>query len=212
MTKLTQKIINFQWSVDCEKSFGELKTRLTTTFALTLSEGSDSYMIYCDTSRVILGCALMQRGKIIAYASRQLKVHEKIYPTHDLELTTVVFSLNIWRHYLYGVHVDVFTDYKSLYMHYHPGKANVIVDALSKLSMGSVAHVEEERKELAKDVHRLAYLGVRLMSISDGDVKVQNGSESSLVVEVKEKQDSDPILLQLKGTVHQQRVDVFSQG
>ncbi len=69
--------------------------------------------------------------------------------------------------------------------------------------MGSVAHVEEERRELAKDVHRLARLGVRLMSISDGGVTVQNGSKYSLVEEVKDKQDSDPILLELKGAVHQ---------
>ena len=75
-------------------------------------------------------------------------------------------------------------------VHHHPGK-NVVADALSRLSMGSVAHVEKERKELVKDVHRLARLGVRLMSISDCGVTVQNGKESSLVVEVKEKQDSD---------------------
>ncbi|WMV37818.1 hypothetical protein MTR67_031203 [Solanum verrucosum] len=84
---------------------------------------------------------------------------------------------------------------------YHPGKANVVVDALSRLSMGSAAHVEEERKELANDVHRLARLGVLLMNISDDGVTVQNGSESSLVAEVKKRQDSNPILLQLKGAV-----------
>ncbi|WMV24596.1 hypothetical protein MTR67_017981, partial [Solanum verrucosum] len=96
----------------------------------------------------------MQNGKVIAYASRQLKVHEKNYPTHDLELAAVVFALKIWRHYLHGVHVDVFTDHKSLQyvftqkdlnlrrrrwlefikdydmsVHYHPGKANVVADA-----------------------------------------------------------------------------------
>ena len=97
-------------------------------------------------------------------------------------------------------------------VHYHPGKANVVADALSILYMGSVAHVEEERKELVKDVHRLARLGFRLMSISDIGVTVQNGAESSLVVEVKEKQDSDPILLELKGAVNNQKVQVFSQG
>ncbi|WMV40886.1 hypothetical protein MTR67_034271 [Solanum verrucosum] len=99
----------------------------------------------------------MQNGKVIAYASRQMKVHEKNYPTHDLELVAVVFALKIWRHYLYGVHVDVFTDHKSLQyvftqkehnlrkmrwlellndydmsILYHPGKDNVVVDALSK--------------------------------------------------------------------------------
>ncbi|KAH0636085.1 hypothetical protein KY290_036497 [Solanum tuberosum] len=213
LTKLTQKKVKFQWSEDCEKSFAELKTRLTTAPVLTLPEGSE------------------------AYASRQLKVHEKNYPTHDLEIATVVFALKIWRHYLYGVHVDVFTDHKSLQyvftqkelnlrqrrwleflkdydmsVHYHPGKANVVADALSRLSMGSVGHVEEERKELARDVHRLARLGVRLMSISDGGVTIQNGAESSLVEEVKEKQDSDAILLELKGAVHNQRVEVFPQG
>ena len=97
-------------------------------------------------------------------------------------------------------------------VHYYPGKANVVADALSRLSMGSVAHVEEERKELAKDVHRLARLGVRLMSISDGGVTVQNGAESSLVVEVKEKQDSVPSLLKLKKAVQNQKVEVSPKG
>ncbi|KAH0724948.1 hypothetical protein KY284_000813 [Solanum tuberosum] len=98
----------------------------------------------------------------------------------------MVFALKIWRHYLYGVHVDVFTDHKSLH------KVNVVADALSRLSMDSVAHVEEERKELAKDVHRLARLGVRLMT-------------------VKEKKDSDLIFLEQKGAIHQQRVEVCYQ-
>ena len=97
-------------------------------------------------------------------------------------------------------------------VYYHPGKANIVANALSRLSMRSVAHVEEERKELAKDVHNLARLGVCLMSISDGGVTIQNGAESSLVVEVTEKQDSDPILHELKGAIHNQRVEVFSQG
>ncbi|KAH0672236.1 hypothetical protein KY284_023323 [Solanum tuberosum] len=237
LTSLTQKMVKFRWSDDCEKSFTELKTRLTTSHVLTLPEGSNGYVIYCDASRVGLGCVLMQRGKVIAYASRQLKVHEKNYSTHDLELAAVVFALKIWRHYLYGVHVDVFADHKSLQyvftqkelnlrqrkrleflkdydmsVHYHPGKANVVADSLRKLSMGSVAHVEEEKNELARDAHRLARLGVRLMSILDGGATVQNGAESSLVIEVKENQNSDPILLELKGAVHNQRVEVFSQG
>ena len=97
-------------------------------------------------------------------------------------------------------------------VHYHPGKANVVAYALTRLSMGSVADVEEKRKELVEDVHRLARLGVRLMSISDSHVTIQNGAESSLVVEVKKNQESDSILLELKGAVKNQRVDVFSQG
>ena len=114
LTKLTQKKAKFEWSSKCEESFQKLKTLLTSAPVLTLPEGPDGFVVYCDASRVGLGCVLMQHGKVVAYASRQLKVHEKNYPAHDLELAAVVFALKIWRHYLYGVHVDVFTDHKSL--------------------------------------------------------------------------------------------------
>ncbi|KAH0720291.1 hypothetical protein KY284_005321 [Solanum tuberosum] len=179
----------------------------------------------------------IKNGKAIAYASRELKVHEKNYPTHDIEFVDVVFALKIWSHYLYGVHVDVFTDLKSLqYMFsqkelnlrqkrwlellkyydisilYHQGKAKVVADALSRMCMGSTAHVEEENRELAKDVHRLFRLRVRLMDSTEGRVLVMNGAESSLVFEVKEKQDQDPILLELKANVHRQKVLAFEQG
>ena len=96
--------------------------------------------------------------------------------------------------------LEILKDY-DISVHYHPGKANVVADALSRLSMGSVAHVEQKIKELVKNVHRLTRLGVRLMSISDSGVTVQNGAESSLIVEVKEKKESDLILLELKGAV-----------
>ena len=91
-----------------------MKTRLTTAPGLTLPQGSYDYIIYCDASRVDLGCVLIQRDKVISYASRKLKMHEKNYPTHDLKLVGLVFALKIWRHYLYGVHIDVFTDHKNL--------------------------------------------------------------------------------------------------
>lgn len=81
---------------------------------LILPEGSEGYVIYCDDSRIGLGCVLMQHGRVIAYASRQLKKHELNYPTHDLELASVIHALKIWRHYLYGVHVDIYTNHKSL--------------------------------------------------------------------------------------------------
>ncbi|WMV49715.1 hypothetical protein MTR67_043100 [Solanum verrucosum] len=90
------------------------KDRLTSAPVLTLLEGTGGFVVYCYASRIFLGCVLMQNEKVIAYASRQLKVHGKNYPTYDLELAAVVFALKIWRAYLYGVHVDVFTDYKSL--------------------------------------------------------------------------------------------------
>ncbi|WMV50331.1 hypothetical protein MTR67_043716 [Solanum verrucosum] len=87
------------------------KFKLTTTPVLTLPDSLDGYMIYYDASRVSQGFVLMQRGKVIAYVSRKIKVHEKNYPTHDLELAVVVFALMIWRHYLYDVHVDLFTNH-----------------------------------------------------------------------------------------------------
>ncbi|KAF3685726.1 hypothetical protein FXO37_00338 [Capsicum annuum] len=114
MSRLTQKKVKLLWSNSYEKSFQELKTRLTSAPTLKLSDGTNGFVVYCDASRVGLGYVLMQRGKVIAYASRQLKLHEKNYLTHDLELATVVFALKIWRHYLYGVHIDVFTDHKIL--------------------------------------------------------------------------------------------------
>ncbi|WMV37288.1 hypothetical protein MTR67_030673 [Solanum verrucosum] len=95
---------------------------------------------------------------------------------------------------------------------YHPGKANVVVDTLSRLSMGSTAHVEESKKELAKEVHRLARLGVCLLDSSVGGVVIMNGHESSLVSEMREKHDNDLILLELKANVHKQKVMVFAQG
>ncbi|GJS15380.1 putative reverse transcriptase domain-containing protein [Tanacetum coccineum] len=124
---------------------------------LALPERSEDFIVYCDASIKGLGVVLMQREKVIAYASRQLKIHEKNYTTHDLELGAVVFSLKLWRHYLYGTKCTVFTDHKSLQhilnqkelnmrqrrwlellsdydceIRYHPGKANVVADALSR--------------------------------------------------------------------------------
>ena len=81
--------------------------------------------MYCETSRVGLGCVLMQHSKVVAYASRQLKVHEKNYPTNELELAAIVFGLKIWRHYLYGIHVDVYTDHKSLQYVFSQNKLNL---------------------------------------------------------------------------------------
>ena len=81
----------FQWFEACDKSFQELKKRFTTASSLTLPKGTQGFIVYCVASRVGLVCFLMQNGKVIAYASRQLKVHETNYPTHDLELADVVF-------------------------------------------------------------------------------------------------------------------------
>ncbi|GJR25805.1 putative reverse transcriptase domain-containing protein [Tanacetum coccineum] len=157
MTELTQKDRKFDWGEEQETAFQLLKQKLCVAPILALPEGSDDFVVYCDASIKGLGSVLMQRMKVIAYASRQLKIHEKNYTTHDLELGAVVFALKIWRHYLYGTKCVVFTDHKSLQhilgqkelnmrqrrwiellsdynceIRYHPGKANVVADALSR--------------------------------------------------------------------------------
>ncbi|GKC42025.1 putative reverse transcriptase domain-containing protein [Tanacetum coccineum] len=81
---------------------------------LALPQGAENFIVYCDASHKGLGAVLMQNEKVIVYASRQLKIHEKNYTTHDLELGAVVFSLKIWRHYLYGTKCTVFIDHNSL--------------------------------------------------------------------------------------------------
>ncbi|GJV17956.1 putative reverse transcriptase domain-containing protein [Tanacetum coccineum] len=102
MTKLTQKKIQFVWGDKQEAAFQLLKQKLCSAPILALPEGSEDFIAYCDASKKGLGAVLMQREKVISYASRQLKIHEKNYTTHDLELGAVVFALKIWRHYLYG--------------------------------------------------------------------------------------------------------------
>ncbi|KAD0416724.1 hypothetical protein E3N88_44298 [Mikania micrantha] len=103
LTKLTKKNTNFVSGDEQEKAFQELKRRLTQAPVLTLPDGPCDLVVYSDASYVGLGCVLIQRGEVIAYASCELKVHEVNYPVHDLELAAVVFALKIWRHYLYGV-------------------------------------------------------------------------------------------------------------
>nr|KYP54727.1 Transposon Ty3-G Gag-Pol polyprotein [Cajanus cajan] len=114
LTQLTRKEQPFIWTDACERSFEELKRRLTTSPVLVLPDSGEPFNVYCDASHQGLGCVLMQHGKVVAYASRQLKNHERTYPTHDLELAAVVFALKIWRHYLYGARFSVFSDHKSL--------------------------------------------------------------------------------------------------
>jgi len=161
MTELLKKEKKFVWTESCEKSFQELKQSLTTAPVLTLPDIHQDFVIYCDASRKGLGCALMQDGKVVAYASRQLRPHEQNYPTHDLEFTAVVHAFKIWRHYLIENKCEIYTDHKSLKyiftqpdlnlrqrrwlelvkdynleIHYHPGKPNVVADALSRKSYG----------------------------------------------------------------------------
>ena len=157
LTLLTHKGKPYEWGSAQEEAFQILKHKLCNAPILSLPDGTDDFTVYCDASNQGLGCVLMQRDKVIAYASRQLRIHERNYTTHDLELGAVVFALKIWRHYLYGTKCVVFTDHKSLQhifnqrelnmrqrrwvellndydceIRYHPGKANVVADALSR--------------------------------------------------------------------------------
>nr|GFB24150.1 retrovirus-related Pol polyprotein from transposon 17.6 [Tanacetum cinerariifolium] len=113
MTKITQKKVKFEWGDKQEAAFQLLKQKLCSAPILALPEGSEDFIVYCDASNKGLGAVLMQKEKVISYASRQLKI-KKNYTTHDLELGAVVFALKIWRHYLYGTKCTVFTDHKSL--------------------------------------------------------------------------------------------------
>ncbi|GJX81416.1 putative reverse transcriptase domain-containing protein [Tanacetum coccineum] len=156
LTLLTQKNKTYVWGDEQDEAFRILKEKLCNAPVLALPDGPDDFVVYCDASKQGFGC-VMQRGKVIAYASRQLKKHEKNYTTHDLELGVVVFALKIWRHYLYGTKSVIYTDHKSLQyifdqkdlnmrqrrwiellsdyeceIKYHPGKANVVADALSR--------------------------------------------------------------------------------
>jgi hypothetical protein len=114
MTELLEKDKLFEWTLACEGSFQELKKRLTTALVLVMPDMEKPFSIYCDASGQGLGCVLIQDGRVVAYASQQLKKHEVNYPTYDLELATVVHALKIWRHYLMGKRCELYTDYKSL--------------------------------------------------------------------------------------------------
>uniref|UniRef100_A0A2N9IE13 Integrase catalytic domain-containing protein n=1 Tax=Fagus sylvatica TaxID=28930 RepID=A0A2N9IE13_FAGSY len=180
LTRLTRKNAKFEWTNECERSFQELKQRLVSAPVLTIPSSSSGFVIYSDASHKGLGCVLMQHGKVVAYASRQLKSYEQNYPTHDLELAAVVFALKIWRHYLYGERCEIYTDHKSLKyistqkelnmrqrrwlelikdydcsINYHPGKANVVADALSRKSYGFSAALLTTQKHIINDLERL---------------------------------------------------------
>jgi hypothetical protein len=114
MTALLAKKVELKWTPACQESFETLKRKLTTTPVLILPYVHKSFSGYCDASYTKLGCVLMQEGRVVAYSSRQLNIHEKIYPTHDLELGAVVHALKTWRHYLYGQKCDIYMDHKSL--------------------------------------------------------------------------------------------------
>ena len=180
MTELLKKDKKFQWTEDCEKSFNELKTRLTSAPVLTPPDIYRSFDVYCEASRHGIGCVLMQEGKVVAYASRQLRPHGGNYREDDLDLAAVVHSLKIWRHYLIGKRCQIFTDHKSLKyiftqpninhrqrrlikfvkdydleINYHPGKANVVADAVSRKPTNLNAMMESLPSKLQQEIAQL---------------------------------------------------------
>jgi hypothetical protein len=180
MTELLKKGVKFVWSEACEKAFRTLRQHLTSALVLVQPDNSKPFEVFCDVSGTGLGCVIMQGGRVIAYASRALRPHEINYPTHDLELAAVVHALKIWRHYLMGNRCNIFTDHKSLKyiftqsdlnmrqrrwlelikdydleVHYHPGKANVVVDALSRKVHCNHLELEPVSDPLCEEMRRL---------------------------------------------------------
>ncbi|TYK04344.1 reverse transcriptase [Cucumis melo var. makuwa] len=242
LIQLTRKGTPFVWSPACESSFQELKQKLVTAPVLTMPDGSGSFMIYSNASKKGLGCVLMQQGKVVAYTSCQLKSHEQNYPTHDLELAAVVFTLKIWRHYLYGEKIQIYTDHKSLKYFftqkelnmrqrrwlelvkdydceilYHPGKANVVANALSRKVAHSAALITKqtpllrdfERAEIAVSVgekHRLVETGQgEDFSISSDDGLMFKGrlcvpEDSAVKIELLTEGHSSPFTMHPRST------------
>jgi hypothetical protein len=180
MTELLKKGVTFSWNEKCEEAFHTVRAHLTTTPILAQPDNSKPFDVYCDASGIGLGCVLIQNNRVIAYASRALWTHEQNYPTHDLELAAVIHALKIWRHYLMGTKCNIYTDHKSLKyiftqadlnmrqrrwlelikdydleVHYHPGKANLVVDAFSRKAHCHCLSIEAFNETLCWEMRKL---------------------------------------------------------
>ena len=222
---LTRKEVKFEWTDRCEGSFQTLKEKLTSAPVLTLPEGNEGFEVNNDASYLGLGCVLMQHKRVVAYASRQLKKHELNYPTHDLELAAIIFALKTWRHYLYGATCQIFTDHKSLKylftqkelnlrqrrwmellkdydctIDYHPGKANVVADALSRKSTGSLSYMQTIQLPLMVELREL---GVELGMHASGALFASFQLRPILVDQILEAQLEDPYLVSMRKKVEE---------
>jgi hypothetical protein len=180
MTELLRKGVKFEWSQKCEDAFHALRQHLTTAPMLAQPDNTKSFDVYCDASGTGLDCVLMQDNRVIAYTSRALRPHVQNYPTHDLELAAVVHALKIWRHHLMGAHCNIYTDHKSLKyiftqadlnmrrrrwlelikdynleVHYHPDKANVVVDAISRKAQCNYVAMDSKIATLCDELCKL---------------------------------------------------------
>ena len=187
-----------------------------------------NFDIYCDASRKGLGCVLMQEGRVIAYASRQLRKHELNYLTHDLELAAVVHALKIWRYYILGNRCEIYTDHKSLKyiftqnelnlrqrrwlelnkdynlgIHYHPGKANVVADALSRKSYVNV--VLAYPLELCREFERL---NLAIVSQTEG---VTLGVDSTLEQDIRKGHLDDKKIKEIKEQMKEGKAPDFTE-
>ncbi|KAL0549065.1 hypothetical protein IC582_013545 [Cucumis melo] len=231
LTQLTRKGAPFVWSKACEDSFQNLKQKLVTAPVLTVPNGSGSFVIYSDASKKGLGCVFMQQGKVVAYASRQLKSHEQNYRTHDLELAAVVFVLKIWRHYLYGEKIQIFTDHKSLKYFftqnelnmrqrrwlelvkdydykilYHPDKANVVADALSR-KVSHLATLITRQAPLHRDFEMAEIIvSVRAVTLQLAQLTVQPTLRQKIII----AQSNDPYLVEKRYLVEAGKAIEFS--
>ncbi|WVZ52241.1 hypothetical protein U9M48_003323 [Paspalum notatum var. saurae] len=217
MTELLKDKVSFEWNDEREKSFQCLKDKLTTTPVLTLPDLQKDFVVYYDASRQGLGCVLMQDNRVVSYASRQLRAHEENYPTHDLELAAVVHALKIWRHYLIGNKCDIYIDHKSLKyiftqsklnmrqrrwlelikdyqleIHYHPGKANVVADALSRKSYCNLLTGEEMSAELCAKMELLRLDSVTTEQLNELRVRC------TLEDQIRQAQKDCPSIAELK--------------
>jgi hypothetical protein len=209
MMKLLEKNKVFEWIAKCQASFEEIRKHLTLAPVLVLPNLTKKFNIYCDASCRGLGCVLMQEGQVVCYASRQLRKHEENYPTHDLDLAAVVHALKIWRHYLIGHHCEIYSDHKSLKyiftqndlnlrqnrwlelikdydvgINCHPGKANMVADALSHKKYCNATFTRRMQLELRREIK---YLNLGMVN----EAKVTMKVEPTLEVEIREGQLED---------------------
>jgi hypothetical protein len=228
MMKLLEKNKAFEWTAECQASFEELKKCLTSAPVLVLPDVTKKFDIYCDTSHRGLGCVLMQEGQVVCYPSRQLRKQEENYPTHDLELATMVHALKIWRHCLIGHHCEIYSDHKSLKyiftqddlnlrqhrwlelikdydigINYHPRKANVVTDALSRKKYCNATFARKMEPELQSEIE---YLNLSMVD----EAKVTMEVEPTLEAEIRGGQLEDAKLKEIRQFIRDNKTSGFS--
>jgi hypothetical protein len=229
MTRLLEKNKDFDWTEECQANFEELKKRLTSAPVLILPDITKKFDIYCDASRQGLGCVLMQDGKVVSFASHLLRKHEEKYPTHDLEVATVVHALKIWRHYLIGHRCEIYIDHKSLKniftqndlnlrqrrwlelikdydlgINYHPRKANVVANALGCNKYCNATFAKRIRPELHKEIKYLNHAIVN-------DAIVVMEVEPTLEAEIQNGQLEDTKLKEIRQLIKDNKTSAFTK-